>query len=389
MKKVTVGMIGTGFAAALHAEAYQKVYGIEVCVKAAASLAPDAEAFARRYGIGQVYPDYRRLLEDPEIEVIDIISPPYLHREMIEEALKSGKHVICEKPLTGFFCRPGEEYADGCPRKDMYEAVCGETRQLRQAIRQSGRLFMYAENYIYTPALQKSLEFIRAQKSRILFLRAEESHKGSHAMHAARWKYNGGGSLIRQGCHPLSAVLYIKDQESRMRGEDIRVTGVMAEVARTGAGLSPEEHAYIDSHAVDVEDLANVIVTFSDQSQAVVMAGDMVVGGVRNLVEIYTNESVYHCNMAATDGLRAYHEREKGIEDFYITEKLGCRTGWQNIYLEEELMRGYSGEIQEFMECAAFGGTPQSDFELAARTIELTYAAYQSAQEGRRIALNL
>ena len=42
MKKVTVGMIGTGFAAALHAEAYQKVYGIEVCVKAAASLAPDS-----------------------------------------------------------------------------------------------------------------------------------------------------------------------------------------------------------------------------------------------------------------------------------------------------------------------------------------------------------
>ena len=389
MKKITVGMIGTGFAAALHAEAYQKVYGVEVSIKAAASLSPDAGEFAARYGIGQVYEDYRRLLEDPEIDVVDIISPPCFHAEMISDVLKSGKHVICEKPLTGYFGQPGEENVGNGSKKEMYQAVCEETERLRREIARSGRLFMYAENYIYTPSLQKSLEFVRAQGSRILFMRAEESHKGSHAYHAAHWKYNGGGSLIRQGCHPLSAVLYAKEQESRMRGEPIRVTSVLADMGQIGPLLSEEEHAYIDSHAADVEDIANVILTFSDGSRAVVMAGDMVVGGVRNLMEIYTNESVYHCNMAATDGLCAYHEREKGLEPLYITEKLGNKTGWQKVYLEEELMRGYSGEIQDFMECIAFGGHPHSDFEIAARTIEVTYAAYWSAQEGRRISLEI
>ena len=88
------------------------------------------------------------------------------------------------------------------------------------------------------------------------------------------------------------------------------------------------------------------------------MAGDMVVGGVKNLVEIYTNKSVYHCNMAATDGLYTYHSSGENLEDVYVTEKLGTKTGWQKVFLEEEIMRGYVGELQDFVECAAYGRQP-------------------------------
>lgn len=387
MKKVVVGIIGSGFAADLHACAYAKVYGVEVVLKAVASLAADVEGFAAAHGITEVYTDYREMLKDPEIDVIDVIAPPFLHEEMVKAVVESKKHVICEKPLTGYF-----ENTDGSQKftkEQAYKEVGKKLEELGTAVKAGGCKFMYAENYIYTPALQKSLEFIRAQSSKILFLRAEESHNGSHAAHAALWKYSGGGSFIRQGCHPLSAVLYLKEQEAESRGEEVHVTSVMADMGNVSSGLSDDELTFIETRAVDVEDLANVALTFSDGSKAVIMAGDMVVGGVKNLVEIYTNKSVYHCNMAATDGLRTYHDQEQGLENVYVTEKLTTKTGWQNVFLEEELMRGYTGELQDFMECVAFDRQPKSGFELAAKTALLVYAAYYSAETGHRVMLKL
>ena len=98
----------------------------------------------------------------------------------------------------------------------------------------SGQLFMYAENWVYAPAIAKSAEILRKTKDKILFMKAEEgSHSGSHASHAARWDISGGGALIRQGCHPLSAVLHLKQVE-KARGETIGIANVTADVGNIG-----------------------------------------------------------------------------------------------------------------------------------------------------------
>src|ERR1700719_4403752 len=89
------------------------------------------------------------------------------------------------------------------------------------AVNASGRLFMYAEDWVYAPAVTKTAEILKAAKDKILFMKAEESHSGSHAPHAAQWSMTGGGALIRQGCHPLSAVLYLKQVEAKARSETI------------------------------------------------------------------------------------------------------------------------------------------------------------------------
>ena len=132
MKKVVVGMIGTGFAAQMHVEAYRKIYGVEVVLKAAASLAPDAKEFAEKAGIMQMFDDYHRLLQDPEIDVIDIVTPPCLHAQMAEDILRSKKHVICEKPLTGFFESREFEEVGNTPKRQMYEAVCEKAERLKK-----------------------------------------------------------------------------------------------------------------------------------------------------------------------------------------------------------------------------------------------------------------
>src|SRR3979411_881740 len=106
----------------------------------------------------------------------------------------------------------------------------------RAATRQTGRLFMYAEDWIYAPAVTKTVEILKATKDKILFMKAEESHSGSHAAHAAQWSMTAGGLSIRWGCHRLSTVIYLKQVEARSRGERIAVAAVTADVGNVAAG---------------------------------------------------------------------------------------------------------------------------------------------------------
>jgi predicted dehydrogenase len=147
----------------------------------------------------------------------------------------------------------------------------------RAAIARTGKLFMYAEDWVYAPAVTKIAEIIRATKDKILFMKGEESHSGSHAAHAAQWAMTGGGSLIRMGCHPLSAVLYLKQVEAKARGESIRVASVTGDVGNVTAGLKPEERSYIKANPVDVEDWGTLTATFSDGTKATVFSGDMII----------------------------------------------------------------------------------------------------------------
>jgi predicted dehydrogenase len=63
------------------------------------------------------------------------------------------------------------------------------------------------------------------------------------------------------------------------------------------------------------------------------------------------------------------------------------KTGWQFICLEEEWTRGYIQEIQDFMECIAFGREPRAGLDLAFEAMRVHYAGYWAAEEGRRISL--
>ena len=391
MKRVVVGIIGSGFSAGLHMEGYLKTFGIDVRLKAVAfnTSRDNAEAFSERYGVKpNIYDDWREMLKDGEIDVIDICTPPFLHEEMIIESMKAGKHVICEKPLTGFFGGgDGGNVGKTVKKSDMYKKVCERLENIKKTVEGSDNIFMYAENWIYAPVIQKSAQLIEAKKSKILFAHAEESHSGSHAFHAANWKFTGGGVLIRQGCHPLSAVLYLKQVEAKTRGEKIEPVSVLADCGVCVAALAQAERKYIDANPVDVEDIANITITFSDGTKAHIMSGDMILGGIRNCVDVYTNNSVHHCKMNPNDTMTVYHGDQDNLDGVYFAEKLGTKQGWQFIGIGEEIFRGYAGEIQDFMECVACQKKPLSDFKIAYDTAKIIYAAYQSAEEDKRVYL--
>jgi predicted dehydrogenase len=389
MAKIRVGLIGSGFVAELHMYAYKRVYGVDVEVAAVVSRGDHVEQFAKKHCITQTHRDYRLLLADPEVDVVDICTPPAFHAEMIVAAANAGKHVICEKPFAGYFGEPGDPKPIGkyVPKTLMFERVMAQMDRTRAAISSSGKLFMYAEDWIYTPAVAKTVEILNATRDKILFMKAEESHSGSHAPHAAEWAMTGGGSLIRMGCHPLAAVLYLKRVEARVRGETIRAVAVTADVGNVAAGLAPAEREFIKSNPVDVEDWGTLTVTFTDGTKATIISGDMIMGGVRNLIETYTNSGSLFANITPNNHMLTYMTNEQNLADVYITEKVDRKTGWQFVCLEEEWTRGYLQEIQDFMECVATGRQPLADLELAYNTMQAQYAGYWSAEEGKRIKL--
>jgi predicted dehydrogenase len=246
---------------------------------------------------------------------------------------------------------------------------------------------MYAEDWVYAPAVAKTVEILRATKDKILFMKGDESHSGSHAAHAAQWAMTGGGSLVRMGCHPLSAALYLKQVEAQARGERVTVAAVSADVGNVAASLKPAERTYIKANPVDVEDWGVLTVTFSDGTKATIFAGDMIMGGVRNLIETYTSGGALFANITPNNHMMSYLTEEDKLANVYITEKVDRKTGWQFICLEEEWTRGYLQEIQDFMECAAHGREPRAGLDLAYETTKVNYAGYWSAEEGRRINL--
>ena len=92
---VTLGMAGAGRGTELHMGGYDHVHGIMIRYKTIfARRQEQLDDAKEKYGFEQTARDFGELLNDPEIDVIDICTPPYLHKDMIIKTLHAGKHVI-------------------------------------------------------------------------------------------------------------------------------------------------------------------------------------------------------------------------------------------------------------------------------------------------------
>ena len=383
--EVCLGVAGAGRATELHMNALKRNSGVPVCYKhIIARRMEQVNAAKERYGFINASLNFDDLLNDPEIDVIDICTPPYAHEDMIIRALEAGKHVICEKPLTGYFGLPGDKEPIGkyVSKSVMYEEVLKSIDRIKKVIDRSEKKFMYAENFVYAPAVIKSAEIIRKKKSKILYAKGEESLKGSSSPVAGEWSKTGGGTFIRTGAHPLSAILWLKQQEALTRGEEITVQSVFADMGQITPQLSEYEHRHIAARPNDVEDTSTVILTFSDGTKATVIATDTLLGGSKNYVELYCNDAAITCNLTMSDLMSTYFLDEERLDDVYISEMLPSKTGWNHPFLEDEIIRGYMDEIRDFMETVYFDRDPKSSFSLAYDTVKIIYAAYKSAELG-------
>ena len=98
LRKVGLGVIGLGVFGQNHVKVYaEHPYGelIAVC-----DIKEDLmKATAEKYGV-EGYLDYREMLRNPRIDAVSVVTPDFLHRDIVVEAAEAGKHILCEKPLA-------------------------------------------------------------------------------------------------------------------------------------------------------------------------------------------------------------------------------------------------------------------------------------------------
>jgi len=390
--KVRVGLIGAGFVGNIHARAYRRIRDLDVDIAAVAAVPlAQAEALAQRYGVADVYDDYRRVLERDDINLVDLSVPNHLHEPFAIEAAQAGKQIVCEKPLTGYFGGPDAADPVGATSKRLMlgEALRSADRMIEAAATHGVKL-MYAENWLYCPAVQKALRLIDASGGTILEIRAQECHSGSHATYAKTWKLAGGGALIRLAPHPIGTAIYFKWQEGLRRdGKPIAVASVTAEAG--DLSKMPAFQAQADRWLVDdwqdVENWCTVIMTFTDGSRALIQASDIVLGGMEDTLQVFLSNARIDCDMTHSGMVRAYAPNEQVFADEYIMEKVGTKAGWSYPSVDEEWLLGYPQEIRDFVEAVAFDRQSLADARLGREVTEVIYAAYLSAEEGRRISL--
>lgn len=161
MRKLNVAVIGYGFMGRTHSNAFSKVANFfevpfqPVLKTICARNAGRARAFAGQWGFESAETDWRKVVESPEIDLIDIASPNDTHAEIAIAAAKAGKMVMCEKPL-GRNAAEAEAMADAVEKAGVPNSVWYNYRRVpavmlaKQLIDEGrlGRIFHYRAKFL-------------------------------------------------------------------------------------------------------------------------------------------------------------------------------------------------------------------------------------------------
>jgi len=153
-KTLNVGLIGYKFMGKAHSNAYRSVNmffdcGADVVMKAICGRnRQGVKAAAKQLGWESCETDWKKLVKRPDIDIVDIVTPGFMHCEMAVEAAKAGKHVICEKPLAN---------------------TVAEAEMMVEAVEKAGVKNMVAYNYRRVPAIVYAKQLIDEGKLGKLF----------------------------------------------------------------------------------------------------------------------------------------------------------------------------------------------------------------------------
>lgn len=377
---IRIGLVGAGFASRFHFDGYYRVSGVPVKVVGITDIHPEArESFARDHNI-RAFSSFEELCD--AVDVVDLCTPGATHQPLAVQALRHGKHVVVEKPFTGYYGTGAADFrGDIFPKETMLRESIASCDNMIAAAHEAKKTICYAENWVYAPPIQKEREILRKGGGQIVWMIGEESHSGSHSPFYGNWRYSGGGSLVGKGCHPLSAVLHLKRVEGEARnGTPIRPATLSARTHEITRLKTFRDSGFLRTDYQDVEDYCQVHITFDDGMVADIFSSEIVMGGVHNWLEVYANNHRTRCNILPIDSLEVYNPKEELLKDVYLVEKLGTKQGWSRPAPDEHWQQGYLQEFQDFMESISNGRPPISGAELGRDVVAVLYTAYLSAE---------
>ncbi len=200
-KPLRIGLLGCGFMGKCHTNAYKKIPyiypGANLALRLSLLCDKDerrAQSEAARYGYERYCTDWKELVADPEVDVVDNCGPDPVHPEPCIAALAAGKHVICEKPLA---------------------IAVEDARRMRDAARSASTKAMCTFNYRFMPAVRLARDLIASGRigtvyhMRVQYLQMaghDPSLSPSQAWYSA-WPHSGGLQGI--GSHAIDQCRFL------------------------------------------------------------------------------------------------------------------------------------------------------------------------------------
>jgi predicted dehydrogenase len=337
--QVGVGLVGSGFIAEMHAEAF--ALSTIASVRAVASRTADrAAAFARQHDIPAWHADFRELVERPDVDLVCIAAPNHLHRDIAVAAAEAGKHVVCEKPL-----------ARTLAEADEMIAACGR----------AGVKLMYAEEICFAPKYLRAKELAdEGALGEVYLVRQGEQHYGPHSDWFWDPQLAGGGVLMDMGCHGIEFARWVYGKPA--------ARSVTAEVGR-----------FVHHERTAAEDHAIVTVRFDGRRLGLIETSWAKPGGMDDRAEIVGSKGITYADLLRGSSLITYSDVGYG----YAVEKAPDTRGWTFTMFDELWNYGFPQEMDHFARCVAEDADPLETGADGRAVLEIIYAAYLAARTGK------
>ncbi len=386
MKTLNVGMIGAGFMAKAHSLAYtgMPMYFWPAPAKFNKLMIADvtdelAKEAADRLGFEKYTSNWMDIIEDPDIDVVDIVTPNNSHAEIAIAAAKAGKHIISEKPLA----------RDAAESKTMLDAV-----------KENNVKHMVAFNYRRTPAVSLAKKIIEEGKiGKILNFRGTYLQDWSADPNSPlSWRFNkelaGSGALGDIGTHVIDFARYLVGE----------INEVMA-TAKTWIPERPKQEGGVDKLGtvksganvpkgkVDVDDEIMTMIRFDNGAVGSIEATRNAWGRNNFLTfEIHGEEGSLYFNYERRDELQVCFKNDSDDERGFKTIYTGPPHPYgEGLWPIPALGIGYGDtkiiEIYDFAKALVGNGQVSPNFEDGYQIALISDAILKSSEEDKWIKI--
>ena len=385
MKDIHIGLIGTGGMGKAHATAFKNVplvFGNEpgrpILEIVADVDAKALEKWAGEFGFARWTTDWREVVKDPRVDVVDITTPNALHAEMAISAARARKHIYCEKPLA---------------------TTSEDAARIVTAVEECGVISIVGFNYLKNPAQAFAKQLIESgELGEITLFRGifDQDYLANPDVPFS-WRLDrasaGTGALGDLGSHTIAFAQYLVGDIAEVCG--LRATRINERsMPAGGSGYAATAQSDAEKRFVENEDITEFLVRFDNG--AIGTIGTSRIGMGRKLglgYEIQATKGSLFYNQERMNEILLYRdtdpEREKGYKTIYIGPE---HPGYKAFFGLAGIGLGYNDqkiiEAHDLIAAVALNQPVQPDVRFAYKVNKIIDAADLSCQEHRWVQVS-
>lgn len=385
MKTMNVAIIGTKFMGKAHSNAWLNAprffdMGIKPVLKVACGTDEGStKSFAERWGWEESATDWRTVVNRPDVDIVDISVPTYLHREIAVAAAEAGKHLFCEKPFA---------------------ITVDDARAMFEAAQKAGVVHYVNHNYRRAPAVVLARQLIddgtigRIFHWRGTYLQDWIVDPSFPLTWHLRKETAGSGPHGDLNSHSIDLARYLVGD---IKSVSAMMTTFITERPLPGAGaatFSAGSGGASEMGAVTVDDASFMLAEFENGALGSFEASRFAPGRKNyNYFEIYGSKGSLIWNLERMNELQLFLRDDPAYAQGFRT--ILATEGGQHAYVANWWppghMIGYEHEfhhaVVDFMHAIETGGTIAPSFLDGLREMEVLAAGAESAQTGKRVTV--